>query len=321
MSLTLQVPTQCCSLEHQTLLPSPFTSTSGHCFCFGSVYSFFLELFLHSSPKTYWVPTDLGSSSFSVISFCLFILFMGFSRQAYWSGLQFQSPVDYILPELFTTTRPSWVGLHGMTHSFIELDKTVVHVISFISVLWLWFSFCLPSDKRLMEDSWWERLTVGELVLMVRAILSKSLNQFSVDSRGCVSSLFDLRPNYGRGNEDNDNFLPKVLFTHCCIQCPCPCSRPLSPHASTRESWTLTGKSRSVSCGVTAYFSWVWCTQGFICALQESVSLVLWKFCNQISLASKMKNVAAKFSVGSQILCQIPKLRNLLGSQNFLSVR
>ena len=159
------------------------------------------------------------------------------------------------------------------------------------------------------------------LVLMVRAILSKSLNQFSVDSRGCVSSLFDLRPNYGRGNEDNDNFLPKVLFTHCCIQCPCPCSRPLSPHASTRESWTLTGKSRSVSCGVTAYFSWVWCTQGFICALQESVSLVLWKFCNQISLASKMKNVAAKFSVGSQILCQIPKLRNLLGSQNFLSVR
>ena len=97
------------------------------------------------------------------------------------------------------------------------------------------------------ERDWLRRKRV--LVLMVRAILSKSLNQFSVDSRGCVSSLFDLRPNYGRGNEDNDNFLPKVLFTHCCIQCPCPCSRPLSPHASTRESWTLTGKSRSVSCG------------------------------------------------------------------------
>ena len=36
------------------------------------------------------------------------------------------------------------------------------------------------------------------------ATLSKSLIQFSVDGRGCVPSLlFDLRPNYGGGNEDN----------------------------------------------------------------------------------------------------------------------
>ena len=48
--------------------------TTGHCFRFGSVSSFFLELFLHSSPVVYWAPTDLGSSSFNVISFCLFIL-------------------------------------------------------------------------------------------------------------------------------------------------------------------------------------------------------------------------------------------------------
>ena len=46
---------------------------------------------------TYWAPTDLGSSSFSGLSFCLFILFMGFSRQEYWSGLPFSSPVDHIL--------------------------------------------------------------------------------------------------------------------------------------------------------------------------------------------------------------------------------
>ena len=78
MDLTFQVPMQYCSLQHWTLLPSPVTSTTGHCFCFGSVSSFFLELFLHSYPVAYWVSTDLGSSSFSVISFCLFILFMGF---------------------------------------------------------------------------------------------------------------------------------------------------------------------------------------------------------------------------------------------------
>ena len=39
---------------------------------------------------------------------------------------------------------------------------------------------------------------------MGRAMLSKSLIQFSVDGEGCVRSLlFDLRPNYGGGNEDN----------------------------------------------------------------------------------------------------------------------
>ena len=32
-----------------------------------------------------------------------------------------------------------------------------------------------------------------------------------------------------------------------------------------------------------------WCTQSFVCALQESVSPVLWKFCSQIPLASKVK--------------------------------
>ena len=45
--------------------------TTGYCFCFGFVSSFFLELFLHWSPVAYWAPTDLGSSSFSILSFCL----------------------------------------------------------------------------------------------------------------------------------------------------------------------------------------------------------------------------------------------------------
>ena len=71
----------------------------------------------------------------------LFILFMWFSRKEHWSGLPFPSPVDQVLSELPTRTRPSWVVLHGMAHSFTELDKAVVHVTSLISFLWLWFSF------------------------------------------------------------------------------------------------------------------------------------------------------------------------------------
>ena len=134
MDLTFQVPMQYCSLQHRTLLLSPVTSTAGYCFCFGSIASFFLEL-LHRSPVAYWAPTDLGSSSFSILSFYLFILFMGFSRQEHLSGLPFPSPVDHILSELSTMTHLSWMALRGMAHNFIELDKTVVHVISFISVL------------------------------------------------------------------------------------------------------------------------------------------------------------------------------------------
>ena len=52
---------------------------------------------------------------------------MGFSRQEYWSGLPFPSPVDHTLSELSTMTHASWVALHGMAHGFIELDKAVIH--------------------------------------------------------------------------------------------------------------------------------------------------------------------------------------------------
>ena len=46
------------------------------------------------------------------------------------------------------------------------------------------------------------------LVLMGGATLSKSLIQFSVNGQGCVPSLlFDLRPNYSGGNEDNGDLL------------------------------------------------------------------------------------------------------------------
>ena len=51
----------------------------------------------------------------------------GFSRQEYWSGLPFPSPVDHILSDLSTMTRPSWVAPRAWL-SFIELDKVVVLV-------------------------------------------------------------------------------------------------------------------------------------------------------------------------------------------------
>ena len=135
MDLTFQVPMQYCSLQHWTLLLSPVTSSAGYCFCFGSTPSFFLESFLHWSPVAYWEPNNLGSSSFGILSFCLFTLFMGFSRQEYYSGLSFPSPVDHVLSGLSTMTRQSWVAPQAWL-GFIELDKAVV-------LVWLdWLVFC-----------------------------------------------------------------------------------------------------------------------------------------------------------------------------------
>ena len=136
-------------------------------------------------------------------------------------------------------------------------------------------------------------------------MLSKSLVHFSVMVGLCSLLLSNLRPTYGGDNEDNGYFLPKVPCTHCCTQCPQSCNRTLLTHTSTRDSWTLTGKSGSASCGLTAPFSWVLVCTRFVCALQESVSPALWKFCNQIPLASKVK-----LPRGSQSLCQIPSERS-----------
>ena len=97
--------------------PSPgvhSNSSPSSPWCFGSIPPFFLELSVHWSPVAYWAATDLGSSSFSILSFCLFILFMGFSRQEYWSGLPFPSPVDHILSDLSSMICLSWVAPQGM---------------------------------------------------------------------------------------------------------------------------------------------------------------------------------------------------------------
>ena len=69
----------------------------------------------------------VASDLFSEYLLWVFILFMGFSRQEYLSGLPFPSPVDHVLSELSTMTYLSWVAL--------ELNKGVVHVIRLVSFL------------------------------------------------------------------------------------------------------------------------------------------------------------------------------------------
>ena len=90
-----------------------------------------LVIVLCSSPVAYWTHSDLEVGVglvFKPFAFFLpFILYTGFSRHKYWSELPFPPPVDYILSELFTRPRPSYVALRCMDHSFTELWKPLCH--------------------------------------------------------------------------------------------------------------------------------------------------------------------------------------------------
>ena len=61
-----------------------------------------------------------------------------------WFAIPFSSGPRFV--RTLYHDRPYWVALHSMAHSFIELDKAVVHVIRSVSFLSLWFSVYMPSD-------------------------------------------------------------------------------------------------------------------------------------------------------------------------------
>ena len=145
MDLTFQVPMQYCSLQHWILLLSPVTSTTGYCFCFGSIPSFFLELVLHWSPVAYWAPNDLGSSL--SVSYHFAFSYCSWGSQGKNTEVACHSLLQWttFLSGLSTMTRPSWVAPRAWL-SFIELDKAVVLVWLDWLVFCDYFSMCLPSD-------------------------------------------------------------------------------------------------------------------------------------------------------------------------------
>ena len=81
---------------------------------------------------------------------------------------------------------------------------------------------------------------------------------------------------------------------------------PIAGHASAGDPQTLTGRSGLVSYGALLLSLGSWCTQGFVYALQESLSPPkLWKVYNQILLTFS-------FPGDFQSLCQIPRLGSLM---------
>ena len=148
-------------------------------------------------------------------------------------------------------------------------------MVFILSALW-WIK--IRGSWKLPDGRDWLRGKLG-LVLMGRAMFNNSLIQFSVDGWGWVPSLlFYLRSNYGGANEDNGNPFQKVPCMHCWTQCPNPAAGhcwPMTLLETSGHSWASLGQSLVGSLPLSPG---TWCAQAFVCALQESVSPVLWKF-------------------------------------------
>ena len=148
---------------------------------------------------------------------------------------------------------------------------------------------------KLSDGRHW--LTEGELdlILMGRVMLSKSLIQFSIEGQGCVPSLFfELRPNYGGGNEDNGDLLQKVPSRHCYTQWPQPHSRPppTTPLPETPgPSWASLGQSLVESPLSRSGEYGIWFQTWF-----SPSTILLWKCCTQY--ASKFWKLSSGHRTG-----------------------
>ena len=96
-----------------------------------------ISITLHSSPVAYWTPTDLGGGALIIFQHCYLFAFSYCPWDSpcniTWVRLPFPSPVGLASSKLLIMPCLSWVALHCMAHSFIELhkslhrDKAVIH--------------------------------------------------------------------------------------------------------------------------------------------------------------------------------------------------
>ena len=162
MDLTFQVPMQYCSLQHWTFLLSPVTSTTGYCFCFGSIPSFFLELFLHWSPVACWALTiwgvPLSVSYHFALSYCSWGSLVKNTAVVCHSLLQWTT---------FCQTSPPWPIHLGWPHmawlSFTELDRLW-------SVWSYWLAFC--------DYGFIIMIIVSVIMLIIREIQIKTVTRY-----------------------------------------------------------------------------------------------------------------------------------------------
>ena len=102
-----------------------------------------------------------------------------------------------------------------------------------------------------------------------------------------------------------------------CCQCPSSCGRPLLTHSSIRDFQIHTGKSGSVSCGVTAPFSWVLlCARFYLCPPRVC-------FPNPMEVQSSTPTGhQSQISWEYSVALQFPKVEmSVVGPRTFATVR
>ena len=150
MDLTSQVSMQYCCLQHLIWLPSPVTSTTGCVFALPPSLHSFWNCF--STDIRYYIRHLLICRVHLSVSYSLpFHTVHGVlkARILKWFAFSFSSGPHFVR----TLHHDPFVlgGPHGMAHSFIKLDKAVVHVIRLVSFLCLWFLDCLTTDREGLE--------------------------------------------------------------------------------------------------------------------------------------------------------------------------
>ena len=140
-------------------------SITGCCFHFGSISSFFLELFLHSSPVAYWHLPTWG------VHFSMLYLF-AFSYYSWDSQGKNTDVVCHSLLQwtTFCQNSPPWPVRLGWPYRAWLIVSLSYRRLWFMWSVWLIFCDCgfhsvcplMDKDKRFMEGSWWERLTEEE---------------------------------------------------------------------------------------------------------------------------------------------------------------
>ena len=195
MALTFQAPMQYRSLQHRTLLLPPVTSTTGYCFCFGSIPAFFLELFLHWSPVAYGHLLTWG------VPLSVSYLF-AFSYSSWGSQGKNTEVVCHSLLQGTTLcqTSPPWPARLGWPHtawlSFTELAKAVILGSD-------WLVFC---DYGFRLSALWcplatPTVSLGFLLPWTWGISSRLLQQSAVAAPyfGRRVSSHGCPPDLGRG--------------------------------------------------------------------------------------------------------------------------
>ena len=143
VDLSFQVPMQYCFLHHRRLLPSPVTSTTACCFCFFSVSSFFLKLFLHWCSVAYWGPTDLGV--YLSLSYLFAFSYCSWGSQGKNTEVVCHSLLQWTP---FCQTSPPYPPILGcpvgMAWFHWVRQGCGPSVIRLTSFLWLWFQCVCP---------------------------------------------------------------------------------------------------------------------------------------------------------------------------------